>query len=728
LSEEKWAVEASQVSCAGQQEQKDYVGSYTPPDPAELAAHGRLYVIADALGGTTTSDIAARYAVQKVLYDFYHAEEPDLELRLRAVIEQLNQALLERNNLYPERRPAAITLLAALLHQDKLWIANVGDSRAYLVWDGGLEHINRDHTFFERLAREPQPPAGAGEEGAEPKPALHPVNLPLCLGLAAELKIDIFARRLSAGDNVMLCSGALAGYLKDNEIMQAVTKNLPDKAIERLVKGVIEQGSQEKVSLTVARVLSKPLVGVVPVPPPPPTRPDWEALAKKPPLPKPQPSLPKPPVPTPGLPKREWEEEPRRQWWILYAAVILILVSMNVAGVLAWWYGASPTETPAALVPSSSPTSSSPTTEATLMQSPLLTTTSPITPEIITATTTGDAPAGSPGNPTVINVVPAAGIHATPTPPPLPANYPSDCTNRGRFSGDLGATDGDVFAPGETFKKGWRIRNAGACPWVAGYTLRFVGGTQMSLNDFVPLPTEVKPGETAEILVPMTAPRQNGEYRTEWQLYSIAGEPFGPKLYLDIAVEGDETTLPAAVTEAAGGQMLYDFVGNTTRATWFSGEVTYTPLETAIKRDLTITFPRGIVALGEAELKPGFDNPGPVLLTHPHQELGLIEGVYDLSEIPLLPTDQLVATLGFPRVAILNDDGVTFELLFRPVGGEEQVIFSRLVTYPESPVTVTGYLEKVRPGQTGSFVVRALSGESRSYDWALWIQLQLVRP
>jgi hypothetical protein len=81
-----------------------------------------------------------------------------------------------------------------------------------------------------------------------------------------------------------------------------------------------------------------------------------------------------------------------------------------------------------------------------------------------------------------------------------------------------------------------------------------------------------------------------------------------------------------------------------------------------------------------------------------------------------------------PKAAAINDDGVTFEVSFKPAEGPDQLLFSKSVKYEDSPVVVRQALTTVQPGQTGVFILRVKGGDSLSYDWATWIDLRLVRP
>jgi hypothetical protein len=213
-----------------------------------------------------------------------------------------------------------------------------------------------------------------------------------------------------------------------------------------------------------------------------------------------------------------------------------------------------------------------------------------------------------------------------------------------------------------------------------------------------------------------------GVYRGNWQMVGLDGEPFGPDLYLEIEV------VPGIVrVDESEVTPLYDFVANADQATWSAGGTAYTIAAAPIDRSLVIPDPQGIVVVGPAELRGDTTSPGDVLMTHPHLELGFIQGTYPLTT-PLQPTDALIGSLGLPRAAAINDDGVTFEVSFEPAAGPDQLLFSKSVKYEDSPVVVRQALTTVQPGQTGTFILRVKGGDSLSYDWATWIDLRLVRP
>ncbi len=95
------------------------------------------------------------------------------------------------------------------------------------------------------------------------------------------------------------------------------------------------------------------------------------------------------------------------------------------------------------------------------------------------------------------------------------------------FVADVTVPDGTSFTSGANFNKTWRLKNIGSCTWTTGYSLVFVDGTQMGPTTSVNLPSNVAPGATIDLTVPMTAPTATGTYRGNWQLKNASGVRFG---------------------------------------------------------------------------------------------------------------------------------------------------------------------------------------------------------
>lgn len=252
---------------------EDAVACFEPVG-TELAASGRLYVVADGAGGRTVGQAASRYAVRSVLYEYYQSDEPDLIQRLAGAISIANLDIFEhaRQRLGLVRMGA--TLVAAVVRGDQLLVANVGNSRAYLARVGRIEPLTRDHSAAARLVDE----GAISEERARQYPERHQILRRL--GMDGEVSVDVFSRRLTVGHMVVLCTDGLTRHLSDEDIADIATTREPQAAAQQLIQLANKRGGQDNISVTVIGVketASRPLPQGAPAGPRP-EAPQWQAI------------------------------------------------------------------------------------------------------------------------------------------------------------------------------------------------------------------------------------------------------------------------------------------------------------------------------------------------------------------------------------------------------------------------------------------------------------------
>ncbi|MDM8527767.1 NBR1-Ig-like domain-containing protein [Anaerolineales bacterium HSG24] len=692
----------------------DNIGYYEPTSLDELEQKGRLYIIADTVLGTSAGNLACQYAIRKILHGYYRTTtEADVEKRLIEVIKTTNVEIFKRNQQFPNRRNIATTLMAALIHQNKLIVVNVGDSQAYVVWEQSIENLS------ENVSDKPSPNAG--------------------LGLSEEIEVEILYRRLFPKDNVVLCTGGVRGYIDEKQIADIVAQYPPHEAARRLTQLAYNRTCRDNLAVSVSQMLEQ---SIAQVPPPRltmPESPTWDKLLNQ---PQPKQVSAKPSVP--NLSTLPVSPASRQRLWGGLLVMIIILLCLATGFWFGWQYIMPPqtdiAENSLETEADMSSEISNETSETPDVSEPSQTETSSIdeastsvdtNATVTTSFTEADLSTPTPANeisldeltdtlpsPTAI----AFTLTITPTPTPT-VQLPQNCISGARFFDDLTIPDGTEVVAGQTFEKAWSIQNNGTCPWVWGYTVRFVDGDTMHTLDQFPVPL-IEPDELTAITASLVAPNQIGTHRSQWQMYDLEGESFGADLYVEIKVVPPE---PGAVIENPNETTIYSFIEQVATADWQSDEIIYTPQAGRIDSDLVITSPLGIVVLGIAELRGRRDTVADVLLTHPHQETGIIEGRYAV-DTPLKPTDELVVSLGFPQAAILNKDGAIFEVMFIAADGSMKQVLSEKVTYRGGIVSQRIQLDSVTSGQTGEFILRVLAGDNNAYDWALWLDARLVRP
>jgi len=237
---------------------EDWLGAFQPDDAGRLATKGSLFLVADGMGGHRSGELASRRAVDHVIRTYFDDPDPDVAASLERAIQAANSALYAAAAESPERGRCGTTLVAAVIQEQRpralglggagLWIANVGDSRAYLSRGRELRQLSRDHSWAAAVRGQ----TAKGGEG----PGQHVVTR--ALGLRPEVKVDIFAFRLQPGDQILLCSDGLTGPLPDDEIGAIVQRRAPQEAARRLVEAANGQGGPDNVSVILVRLASQP--------------------------------------------------------------------------------------------------------------------------------------------------------------------------------------------------------------------------------------------------------------------------------------------------------------------------------------------------------------------------------------------------------------------------------------------------------------------------------------
>ena len=149
----------------------------------------------------------------------------------------------------------------------------------------------------------------------------------------------------------------------------------------------------------------------------------------------------------------------------------------------------------------------------------------------------------------------------------LPSSVSAATCDWVQFIADVTVPDGTKYEPGATFEKTWRLKNIGTCTWTTSYSLVFDSGAQMGAPASVKIPSEVRPGQTIDISVDMTAPTAAGHYRGYWKFKNASGVLFGIGYTANRAwwVEINVTST------APSGSVVYDFTASAKDATWSSG-------------------------------------------------------------------------------------------------------------------------------------------------------------
>jgi len=209
-----------------------------------------LYVLADGMGGAKAGERASRMAVDTVAEVVREAGQRDSKVLLRAV-EEANARVLEAAHSDPKLEGMGTTLVAALEVEGNLCIASVGDSRAYVLDDGGLRVVTDDQTWVNEVGR----PMGLDEESLRNHPWRH--VLTMAIGASAPLTANYYSVPLNPGMLVLICSDGLHGVVglaEMEQILRVGRNGVPlEESCRRLVQAAKEAGGPDNVTAVLVR-------------------------------------------------------------------------------------------------------------------------------------------------------------------------------------------------------------------------------------------------------------------------------------------------------------------------------------------------------------------------------------------------------------------------------------------------------------------------------------------
>ena len=224
---------------------EDYVDYYIPSDPHQQALKGSIYLVADGMGGHQAGEVASREAVEWTMGQYYADTTHDVPTSLVRAMRMANARLLEQAQSDPDKGGMGSTLVAAVIVGQKVFVANVGDSRAYLINARGVTQITEDHSWVEEQVRAKL----LTPEQARRHPQRNLVTR--ALGSKPDVQVDLFEGELEAGDTLLLCSDGLTGRVEDPELAAIVLQYPAQEAARQLVALANERGGNDNISVLI---------------------------------------------------------------------------------------------------------------------------------------------------------------------------------------------------------------------------------------------------------------------------------------------------------------------------------------------------------------------------------------------------------------------------------------------------------------------------------------------
>jgi serine/threonine protein phosphatase PrpC len=221
----------------------------------EVGDRGTLFMVADGMGGAAAGEIASAMAIEVVLRELTDALSAEKAPDEESYATSLKQATAAANKEihgyaleHPEFRGMGTTATIAGVLGDTIYLAQVGDSRAYLVRGGKALQITKDQSLMQKLIE-------AGEITEEEAEQSERRNIILqALGPEANIKVDLTHQRVRKGDTLVLCSDGLSGQVRIDEIARVVSEEPDLMAVcKRLIDRANEAGGPDNITVIAAR-------------------------------------------------------------------------------------------------------------------------------------------------------------------------------------------------------------------------------------------------------------------------------------------------------------------------------------------------------------------------------------------------------------------------------------------------------------------------------------------
>ena len=220
-----------------------------------VGAAGHLLAVCDGMGGAAAGEVASQLAVDIIFQQMLEGVDPartaernDLARRLVRAVETAGLRIFQEAKADRTRRGMGTTVTAAALVDDHLFLAQVGDSRAYVLRNGTLVQVTRDQSLVNQLIE-------AGQLTEEEAETFEHNNIILqALGTSDTVQVDLTYVQLQQGDVLMMCSDGLSGMVRGDEIREVLKAHEdPLEACKTLTERANQAGGHDNITVIVAR-------------------------------------------------------------------------------------------------------------------------------------------------------------------------------------------------------------------------------------------------------------------------------------------------------------------------------------------------------------------------------------------------------------------------------------------------------------------------------------------
>lgn len=209
-----------------------------------------LYIVADGMGGHKAGEYASRYTIDRVVASVLCSQSTEPVTILEEAIQKANELLVSESRTDEAKHGMGTTVVAATIIGNKMFVANVGDSRLYVIANQ-LRQITRDHSLVEEMVRMGEVERSQARE--------HPDKniITRAVGAAPKVEVDFFEVDLDEQDLILLCSDGLTNMVDDASILRIIRKYTDtEEQVKALVHTANENGGRDNITAILIKPFS----------------------------------------------------------------------------------------------------------------------------------------------------------------------------------------------------------------------------------------------------------------------------------------------------------------------------------------------------------------------------------------------------------------------------------------------------------------------------------------
>lgn len=207
-----------------------------------------IFIVADGMGGHKAGDIASVTAVDAVLKSIEQSQKTDVISIMEEAVREANKTLYEKSKSNEEWAGMGTTLVLATVVDSTIVVANIGDSRLYLI-DDGIHQITRDHSYVEEMV-------SIGEiDKSEARTHSKKNIITRAIGVEEETHADFFEVQFKKGDKLLMCSDGLTNMIEDNDILSVIAGNNDiESTVHKLIDLANDSGGKDNIAVLIAEL------------------------------------------------------------------------------------------------------------------------------------------------------------------------------------------------------------------------------------------------------------------------------------------------------------------------------------------------------------------------------------------------------------------------------------------------------------------------------------------